>query len=221
MDRHGREKGGVASQAVKNSSSAAGGAGRQRTAKPDGANRLVDKHDGGGRDHSVPRSVYSQKINPEADAGTVISVAIHGMVILPKQGDRSTIRNGKIRHYTDKRVAGNAKLLAVLLGPHAPPEPWTGPVTVEVIAGFHLRKTESAIVREYGWDWDDTKPDPDNISKQVLDVLQRCGFFKNDSQVVRLVVTKLRMENPVTRIRIINLSDAPLEKNPPRFLLHW
>lgn len=167
----------------------------------------------------MPRSVYSQKINPETNAGTVIAVAIHGMVVLPKQGDRSTIRRGRIRHYTPSRVRNNAQGLASLLGPHAPPAPWTGPVSVEIIAGFPFRKKESPIAREFGWDWKDAKPDVDNLTKQVLDVLQGCGFFKNDSQVVRLVVTKLRMENPVTRICIINLSDAPLERHPPRFLL--
>ncbi len=216
---HGKEKG-AASQAVRIAPPAAGGAGRRRKAKSDGAGRLVDNHDGEGRDHSMPRSVCSQKINPGADTGTLIAIAVHGMTILPKQGDRSTVRRGRIRHYTPSKVAGNAQGLAFLLGPHVPQKPWTGPVSVEIIAGFPFRKKESLIARECGWDWKDTKPDADNLAKQVLDVLQGCGFFKDDSQVVRLVVTKVRMETPVTRIRIINLSDAPLGRDPPWFLLN-
>lgn len=145
----------------------------------------------------------------------MISLTVSGMTILPKQSFRIG-RNGK--HFQPKRLKNNAQGLAMHIRPHAPLHPWTGPVAVEIIAGLPFHKDESSFCRDSGWDWSDTKPDPDNLVKQVLDTLENCGFFRNDSQVARLAVTKIRMAKPVTRIRLFRI-DASYERDGPWFLL--
>ena len=208
MERHGQRMCAVHTN-VQGCQDAVGNTSKSGGSKPNGPGRLVDQDNRAGRDHL--HSTYSQRTSEERDADQMIGIAVHGLLLLPKQGDRSR-RDG--RHYTDRKVKGNAKTLAMLFQRFAPPDPWKGPVACEMVVGLPFRGRETALARDVGWTWSDTKPDSDNLPKQLLDVLQRCGFFINDSQVARLVVTKLRMERPVLHIQLFKLTQVRFGIDP-------
>jgi Holliday junction resolvase RusA-like endonuclease len=65
------------------------------------------------------------------------------------------------------------------LGPHAPAEPFTGPVRVVSKWCWPCEGT-SHVNGEYRI----SKPDADNLSKMLHDVMEKLGFFVNDSQVM-------------------------------------
>jgi len=209
MNSHG-ENAGVPGQDVAASPRPPKEAGQGGGAEPISPVPMVDRHHGAGRDNTHRQEGGRGGNSPSSG----ISLTIPDMVIFPKQ----SFRIGRGKGFQPGRLKSNAQGLAMHIQRHAPREPWTGPVAVEIIAGFPLRKKEIGIVREVGWDWKCTKPDCDNLAKQVLDVLQGCGFFKDDSQVARLAVTKLRMAVPVTRICLFRI-DASYESGGPWLVL--
>jgi crossover junction endodeoxyribonuclease RusA len=46
-------------------------------------------------------------------------------------------------------------------------------------------------------EWRVTRPDTDNLEKMLKDCMTRCGFWKDDAQVVREHVEKKWSEDPV------------------------
>ncbi len=71
----------------------------------------------------------------------------------------------------------------------APSEPLLGPLVVTVVAYFTLPQKPSKELRARIKECGDSlvphtsTPDRDNVDKAVLDLLQKLGFMKNDSQV--------------------------------------
>lgn len=65
------------------------------------------------------------------------------------------------------------------IGPHAPDEKLTGPVRVVSKWCWPTEGTDH-MDGEYRI----SKPDADNLSKMLHDVMERAGFFANDSQVM-------------------------------------
>lgn len=111
------------------------------------------------------------------------------LAALPKQGDRSRVvtpRNGKpfVAHYIAADVKRNAEALAIYARQHRPTEPMRGPLALDLIFAFPWRKNESKRTRQQSWEWRDTKPDYENLAKQIGDVLEDEGFFATgDGQV--------------------------------------
>ncbi len=127
-----------------------------------------------------------------------------------KQGDRSRVvtpRTGKpfVRHYPDPKTKRNAQALEALCLPYVPAQPLEGPLCVKLHAYYPWRKSESKRNRARGEIPKDTKPDADNIAKQVLDVLEAMGFFANDSQVTHLEVHKAWTVRPSLAVWIIEM----------------
>lgn len=108
-------------------------------------------------------------------------------IVQPKQSTRFT-KEG--RRYTPKAVKENAAALAAMFAPFVPDEPLVGPVRLHVAFWYPWRKSEPKWRRAKGWAWKDTKPDDDNLRKQVSDVMEKCGFFTNDSQIAWGETTK-------------------------------
>lgn len=114
--------------------------------------------------------------------------------VQPKQGDRSRVisaRDGRqfVHHYQPDKVTRNAKALALMLAPHRPERPYRGAIELRLTFNYPHLKSASKKKREHRTP-KSTKPDWDNLAKQVCDVLQRCGFYLNDSQIARAVVEK-------------------------------
>lgn len=123
----------------------------------------------------------------------------------PKQGDRSRIaqtRSGKqyVQHHPDPEVKLNAAVLAALFAPHVPAVPFRGPL--RLVAVFCYAWLASATKRQItkGRIPKETKPDLDNLAKQIGDVMERSGFCKNDAQIADLTVRKFWTHAPSVEI---------------------
>ncbi len=128
-----------------------------------------------------------------------------------KQGDRSRVvtpRIGKpfVRHYPDPKTKRNAQALKVLCLPYVPAKPLKGPLRLEMFVNYPWRESESERNRARGEIPKDTKPDADNIAKQVCDVLEAMGFFVNDSQIAHLEVYKAWADKPSLLVGITELT---------------
>ena len=73
---------------------------------------------------------------------------------------------------------------------YAPREPFSGAVRVDLVFLYPWRKAETLTWRERGRRPKTTKPDCEQIEKQVVDALGVAGFFVNDAQVFKLSATK-------------------------------
>jgi Holliday junction resolvase RusA-like endonuclease len=80
--------------------------------------------------------------------------------------------------------------IAMLAKPHAPREPWLGPIHLEIL--FVLPRPKYAMAKSYddGLIWAPVNPDEDNLSKSSVDGLSKAGFWKNDAQIVRKKIRK-------------------------------
>jgi Holliday junction resolvase RusA-like endonuclease len=77
--------------------------------------------------------------------------------------------------------------------PHRPATPLTGPVQVGLWFRFAAPRaniSRPATAPRLRRIWHTSKPDPDNLAKAVLDVLQEVGYFASDAQVAGLGITK-------------------------------
>ena len=73
------------------------------------------------------------------------------------------------------------------------PEPFTGPVRVEIIAGYSIPKSWSKKKREQAMNRRipvTKKPDADNIAKAICDSLNGLAYI-DDSQIAELFVSKV------------------------------
>ena len=72
-----------------------------------------------------------------------------------------------------------------LLSRHRPAAPLSGPAGLQVDWYFPTRRKSQNDM------WKTTKPDTDNLNKLLKDCMTECGFWKDDAQVVREVITKM------------------------------
>lgn len=87
-----------------------------------------------------------------------------------------------IGHSASVKAASNE--LRVRLRPYRPPQPMEGPVSMVCRWTWPWPEKISHRDRLSGWQWRDTKPDLDNLSKALFDALEAEGFVTNDSQFV-------------------------------------
>ena len=129
----------------------------------------------------------------------------------PKQGDRVRVvapKKGKpfAAHYTPKDVKENAAVLAALMRPFVPAKPLEGPLSLALVFVFSWRKSESKKNIAMGSRWKDTKPDCDNLQKNICDVMERMGFYVNDSQLADVHVRKLWADSPGVDVSLRELA---------------
>lgn len=119
------------------------------------------------------------------------------VAVAPKQSARWFIqrRRGKtVRGFRrDRRVERNAQQLAAYARQHAPAAPLAGPLRLRliVVSAPRVADRNEAGANWACWRWRDSKPDLDNLTKQICDVLEHCGYFAvGDQQVVELSAMK-------------------------------
>ena len=98
------------------------------------------------------------------------------------------------------RTPANRRAVATLRAvfePHAPRIAFAGPVYLEASITFPSRRS-SVLPRT-------SRPDADNLAKDLLDALQATGFFRDDSQVARLTISKFDGPIPGIFVRVSNL----------------
>jgi len=121
---------------------------------------------------------------------------------------RSTARGGFARTYKHPEQRRHEEQLMPLLVQHRPLEPFTGPLSLTVMAFLPIPGSKPK------W-WHDaaqngallpvTKPDLDNLVKNIKDCMQTVGFYANDSQVVEVVAQKLYSTCPRWAIKLLEL----------------
>jgi Holliday junction resolvase RusA-like endonuclease len=98
--------------------------------------------------------------------------------------------------------------------PHAPSEPWTGPVELlisiyrEYLQG-HLKSPSKLRRAQTCRILPTSKPDNDNVSKAITDSFNNL-IFVDDAQVVTLVVTKRYAERSYVVVTLNRIEDAEL-----------
>ena len=97
---------------------------------------------------------------------------------------------GKPIFYDPPAVKEARSVLSAHLAVHKPDKPLTGPVSLRVLWLFPKGKSH-----RHG-EWRITKPDTDNLQKLLKDCMTRCGFWKDDAQVVRETAEKRWSDEP-------------------------
>lgn len=130
--------------------------------------------------------------------------------VLPKQTKENVLlrtrRTGKLYmgRKTPAEVKANRDLIVAHAKPLRPGEPFIEPVEVGITCfypankdGNYLSIVEVTPMNIVTWENSvmrvrpkTTRPDSDNLAKQLLDALERAGFFKNDAQVADLRVRR-------------------------------
>lgn len=98
------------------------------------------------------------------------------------------------------RTPGNRRSVATLRAvceKYAPRIAFAGPVSLEAAMTFQSRR--SAVLPRT------SRPDADNLAKDLLDALQATGYFKDDSQVACLIMRKFDGPIPGIFVRVSNL----------------
>lgn len=122
--------------------------------------------------------------------------------IQPKQADRSAYWGGHIHHYQPKKVKSNADTLRLYARKYRPKVPLEGPLVMRLVFLWSWPKKIGKKKRELGRIPRETKPDFDNCCKQICDVLQHAGFYKNDAQLVDVRVRKFWSDQCGVRVRL-------------------
>lgn len=102
---------------------------------------------------------------------------------------KQSARLGNGRTYQPKRVTGNAESLASLLAPYVPIGPLCGPVRLDVVYRYPWRVSEPKKRRQRAR-LKDTKPDHEQLNKQLCDVFEHMGFVTNDAQFADVRIRK-------------------------------
>lgn len=81
------------------------------------------------------------------------------------------------------------------------------PVALNITYYFHTNN------KKMNYKYKKTKPDLDNVTKNVLDVMEETGYFPNDSRISKLNVSKIwTSEKGFITISIAELGEYPMEK---------
>ncbi len=108
-------------------------------------------------------------------------------------------------------VRFEARYLAALR-PFAPAVPLSGPVGVTFGYYFQATKEGAADMRRHGVAMrrKTSKPDVDNIGKNLLDCMTRAGFFTDDSAVALIHAEKFEVTGrPRISVRVRQLTEYP------------
>ncbi len=116
---------------------------------------------------------------------------------------------GKVRFFKKAKVRIAEDFLAFLLRPHVPEAPFTGPVALEARWTFPYRKSERKATVRAGLEVPHTsRPDLDNLEKNLLDVMTRLRFWEDDSQVADKRTSKCWGPRPGIWVRVRPASEA-------------
>lgn len=120
-------------------------------------------------------------------------------------------RDGRPHFFHSAKMKREEQTWAALLAPYAPPAPLLGAVSLRVQLIYPHPQSVSAKMRVRLVP-KTTKPDCDNVSKHLIDLLTTLKFIEDDQRVARLLVEKYCGPTALVGIRIeldpLNLSPA-------------
>lgn len=117
-----------------------------------------------------------------------------------EQQHRVYIKNGRPIFVRDAKLREAISQIETAVEPFIPEEPIDEPVYVKIIWLFPYKKTEKKsnigeVIEK------PTRPDLDNLNKNLLDCLNE-KFYKDDSLIVRLTTEKAWYETPGIYVKI-------------------
>ncbi len=127
-------------------------------------------------------------------------------IVLNIEPPTTTHQNKKIvrtafgHKLADTVELSNARsIYCAMLAPHRPESPLSGPVGLHVEFHFPYRKSEpkknlGKLLPK------DTKPDCDNMAKTLIDCMTRMGFWRDDAQIYRTMISKYWSPSPRVEI---------------------
>lgn len=115
---------------------------------------------------------------------------------------------GKPRFFTKGKVKQSQNDLLTLLMPHVPETPFTGPIRVCVTLTYPWRSTEKKRNLLKGFIPNDKKPDFDNISKSICDVMTKLLFWHDDGQIADGRIIKRWGDCPGIMVEIENMEEV-------------
>lgn len=114
--------------------------------------------------------------------------------------------------YKSATQKANERTLEACLLPHRPKTPLSGPLELSFRATFSAPRSRPKKRREaalLGKIWHTSKPDTDNLAKQLKDAMTRLGFWGDDRQVaVYGRMEKLYGERGEWRVRVRELENG-------------
>ena len=105
------------------------------------------------------------------------------------QEHKIRVVGGRPMFYDTPKLKAARAAFESLLRQHVPAEPIEGPVALTVEWRFATKTHKEGTYRV-------TRPDTDNLQKLLKDCMTRCGFWKDDAQVVREAVEKRWSDEP-------------------------
>lgn len=103
--------------------------------------------------------------------------------VMPKQSARFRLVRGHVFSYQPVKLRQNAKKLKRKISIKAAGERYTGPVKLVARYVYPSRTGQPAYKH--------TRPDLDNLTKQLCDAIERSGVLENDSRIVRMELEKV------------------------------
>lgn len=110
--------------------------------------------------------------------------------------------------YKSESQKANERTLEAMLLPHRPKTPLKGPLELYFCATFPVprswtKKRREAALR--GKIWHTSRPDTDNLCKQLKDAMTRLGFWQDDRQVAVCCAEKCYGERGEWRVSVSEL----------------
>ena len=117
-------------------------------------------------------------------------------IVPPKtthQSGNTILKTKQGRYFVGKSSKGKklAQELTLAVKPFAPSSPYECPLCLKLYWIYPFRKTEKKAIRSKDLYPCTTRPDLDNITKGFVDALGKAPFFKDDSQIFNMTLTKL------------------------------
>lgn len=127
------------------------------------------------------------------------------------QGSSTILKNFKTgKFFIGKKQNSNAvqakNELMWLLMPHRPQKPLEGALCCSIHYVYPWRSSEPKKNKIIGHRYCDTRPDIDNICKQLFDCLTTLRFWNDDAQVSDLHFVKLWGDEPRIDIEIMEIN---------------
>ena len=132
-----------------------------------------------------------------------------------QKGERAVIgADGRpfVLHFKRAEIVRIEARYLAALRPFAPASPLRGPVAVTFGYYFPATKEAAADMRRHGVAMrrKTSKPDVDNIGKNLLDCMTRAGFFADDSAVALIHAEKFEVTGrPRVSVRVRELAEYP------------
>lgn len=121
-----------------------------------------------------------------------------------QKGEAIRYKNGApyIQHYRKDKVNAMRQEFIYKLKKNAPRNPAAGAVGLTVIFCFDIKNPKL-------WgQYKTTRPDADNIIKELKDAMTACRFWNDDSQVAKLRIIKLYGPAAYITVKVEDLEDG-------------